>query len=47
MVYKSKTSALMVTELCPGKELSYEMQLRGEFKEVEAAIVIRQLLEAV
>ena len=46
-VYKSQRTALMVTELCPGKELSYEMELRGEFKEVEAAVVTRQLLEAV
>jgi len=37
----------LVTELCDGRELFDEIQSRKRFTELEAAIVTRQILQAI
>ena len=46
-VFENQNTTMLVTELCAGRELSYEIQLRESFSELETAIVMRQLLEAI
>jgi calcium-dependent protein kinase len=45
-VYEDKNSIFLVTELCDGRELFDEIIARSRFIEQEAAIVTKQLLQA-
>jgi calcium-dependent protein kinase len=46
-VYEDKNSIFLVTELCDGRELFDEIIARGRFIEQEAAIVTKQMLQAI
>lgn len=46
-VYESKENIFLVTELCDGRELFDEISKRKKLKEKEAAIVIKQILQAI
>ena len=46
-VYESKSTIHLVTELCEGRELFDEIADRDKLSEVEAAHVLKQLLQAV
>ena len=46
-VFEDKNSMFLVTELCDGQELFDEIISRQRFREIEAAIVTKQLLQAI
>lgn len=46
-VYENETTIFIVTELCEGKELFEEISSRKKFNEKEAAIVTKQILQAI
>lgn len=46
-VFESKKWIYLVTELCEGKELFDEIIQRKKFTELEAAIVTKQILQAI
>ena len=46
-VYENKSSIFLVTELCDGVELFDEIAKRQKFSELEAAIVTKQILQAI
>ena len=46
-VYESKSLIYLVTELCDGCELFDEISKRDHFSEVEAAVVLKQILQAI
>jgi len=46
-VYESKSSIYLVTELCDGRELFDEISDRDKLREIEAAHVLKQLLQAI
>jgi calcium-dependent protein kinase len=46
-VYENKTNIFLVTELCDGRELFDEISSRKKFSEMEAAIVTKQVLQAI
>jgi calcium-dependent protein kinase len=46
-VFEDKNVIHLVTELCDGRELFDEIQSRKRFTELEAAIVTRQILQAI
>ena len=46
-VYENNSSILLVTELCEGVELFEEISGRRKFTELEAAIVTKQILQAI
>ena len=46
-VFEDKKTIHLVTELCDGRELFEEIQSRRNFSELEAAIVTKQILQAI
>jgi len=46
-VFEDPSTIFLVTELCDGRELFDEIIARGRFTELEAAIVCKQLLQAI
>ena len=46
-VYENKSQIYMVTELCDGCELFDEISKRETFSEIEAALVTKQVLQAI
>lgn len=46
-VYENKSSLLIVTELAEGVELFDEISKRKKFNELEAAVVIKQIIQAI
>lgn len=46
-VYENKSSIYLVTELCDGCELFDEISKRDHFNESEAAVVLKQILNAI
>ena len=46
-IFESKASLYLVTELCDGRELFDEIMDRKNFNEREAAMVIKQVLQAI
>lgn len=46
-VFQDKKQIFLVTELCEGRELFDEIIDRQRFTELEAAIVIKQILQAI
>ena len=46
-IFESKASLYLVTELCDGRELFDEIQDRKNFDERDAALVIKQVLQAI
>lgn len=46
-VYENKSTIYLVTELCEGCELFDEISKKEQFSEAEAALVTKQLLQAI